>query len=103
MLATYTCSECQDSWCRDLMDQEIQAYIEAHPELEARILAGDINSVDLGEVLCDGCEDEYYQEEAALDTDWEEYYRDLDDTDEPCEDIEDEIDRKADLMKHGRL
>lgn len=81
ILAHYTCYGCGDSWCRELIDLEVQAYIEEHPELEERILAGEINSVDLGEVLCDGCEDEYDQ---ALD-------------------LEDEIDRKADLMKHGRL
>ena len=40
---------------------EIQAYIDAHPELEERILAREITDVDLGEVLCDGCED-YYED-----------------------------------------
>lgn len=125
MLAHYTCYGCGDSWCRELIDLEIQAYIEGHPELAERILAGEINSVDLGEVLCDGCEDEYHQEESSLDDAWEEHYEYLDDTDgnhkswlcgncgDPaydcgCDDdqildIEDEIDRKADLMKHGRL
>ena len=127
MLAHYTCYGCGDSWCCELIDLEVQAYIEEHPELAERILAGEINSVDLGEVLCDGCEDEYYQEKSALDAAWDEY-DDLDaedDTDgdykswlcgncgDPvydcgCDDdqaldLEDEIDRKADLMKHGRL
>ena len=122
MLATYTCYACGDSWCRDLIDLEVQAYIEQHPELEGRILSGDIDSVDLGKVLCDGCEDEYYQEESLLDDAWDAYYADADDLDgthqswlcancgdpaydcgcdedAPSEDIEDEIDRKAELMK----
>ena len=57
MLATYTCQACGDTWSRDLIDLEVQAYIEGHPELADRILSGEITSVDLGEVLCDGCED----------------------------------------------
>ena len=82
MLATYTCYACGDSWCRDLIDLEVQAYIEQHPELEGRILSGDINSdLDLDEVLCDGCEDEYSQEETSLDEAWDDYYAHLDDTD----------------------
>ena len=100
MLATYTCQACGDTWSRDLIDLEVQSYIEQHPELADRILSGEITSVDLGEVLCDGCEDEYYQEESLLDDAWDQYYADLD---APSEDIEDEIDRKADLMEHGRL
>ena len=36
---------------------------------------------DADEVLCDSCEDEYYQEESSLNEAWEEYYAHLDDTD----------------------
>lgn len=123
MLAHLKCYACGDSWCDELIDQEVQAYIDGHPESEKKILAGDINSVDLGKVLCDGCEDEYNQEEAALDEAWDDYYAWLDDTDgnhkswlcETCGDpsydcgcdavveIDDEIDRKAELMEEGRL
>lgn len=65
MLGHYTCYACHDTWFRDLTDQEAQAYIEAHPELEESIRSGDIDSVDLGEILCDGCEN-YFQDETAL-------------------------------------
>lgn len=61
----YTCYACQDSWCRDLIDEEVQAYIEEHPDLAEKILTREITDVDLGEVLCDGCED-FYNDEAAL-------------------------------------
>ena len=44
---------------------QVQAYIDENPELEERILAGEITDVDLGEVLCDGCED-FFRDEAAL-------------------------------------
>ena len=66
MFGYLTCYACGDTWCRDLIDLEVQAYIEANPELKDKILAGDITEVDLGEVLCDGCED-FYEDEAALD------------------------------------
>ena len=120
MLATLTCYACQDTWDRELTDSEVSAYLAAHPELEGRILTGEITEVDLGEVLCDGCED-FYREEAALDEAWQAYHEHFDDTDgnyvswlcENCGDpaydcgcdgdVEDEIDRKADLMAHGRL
>ena len=65
MIGYYSCYACQDSWCRDLIDQEVQAYIEENPELAESILSGEITDVDLGEVLCDGCED-FFQDEAAL-------------------------------------
>ena len=100
MLGHLTCYACGDSWCRDLIDFEVQGYIEEHPELEKRIRSGDVTDVDLGEVLGDGCED-YYQDEAALAESWDEYYDGLGDSE--CDDLEDEIDRKADLMKHGRI
>ena len=174
MLGHYTCYACGDSWCRDLIDLEVQAYIEQHPELADRIVSRDINSVDLGSVLCDGCEDEYYQEETSLDEAWDAHYGCIDgipcgepdckicherkmirhelytnitpkricsecqnvfelnkinplgdilfcegvgvyftcdkcfvlegyNADDQALDLEDEIDRKADLMKHGRL
>ena len=117
MLGHYTCYACGDSWCRDLIDLEVQAYIEAHPELEERILSRDINIVDLGEVLCDGCEDFFNDESEAQAQDdlngthqsWlcgncgEVAYDCGCDGDAPSEDIEDEIDRKAELMEHGRL
>ena len=150
MLGYITCSACQDTWERDMRNTEIQAYIRQHPELEKQILAGEIREVDLGEVLCDGCED-FFQDEADLaehedDTDgthksWlcgtcgdpaydcgcdeddalppetikcpycgrlnSELYcqcmEEDDDDDESSEDIEDEIDRKAELMEHKRL
>ena len=124
MLGHYTCYACQDTWWRDLIDLEIQAYIESNSKLKDKILAGEITDVDLGEVLCDGCED-FYREEVALDE-----AEHLDDTDgnyaswlcencgDPayecvCEeaqldgegvvDIEDEIDRKVELMRLGRM
>ena len=124
MIGYLTCTVCHDTWCRDMIDQEVQAYIEANPELKKYILSGEITDVDLGEVLCDGCED-FYREEAALAE-----AEHLDDTDgdfaswlcetcgDPaydcgCEearldgegvvDIEDEIDRKVELMQLGRL
>ena len=65
MIGYYSCYACQDSWCRDLIDQEVQAYIEENPELAESILSGEMTDVDLGEVLCDGCED-FFQDEAAL-------------------------------------
>ena len=77
MLGHYACSACQDTWCRELMDQEVQAYIEVYPELAEKILAGKITDVDLGETLCDGCED-YYQEEAVLAAAWDAWYAELD-------------------------
>ena len=64
LMGHLSCSVCNDTWFRDLDDMEIQAYIDAHPELEERILAREITDVDLGEVLCDGCED-YYEDLAA--------------------------------------
>ena len=65
MTGYYSCYACQDSWCRDLMDQEVQAYIEENPELAESILSGEMTDVDLGEVLCDGCED-FFEDEATL-------------------------------------
>ena len=124
MIGYLTCTACHDTWCRDMIDQEVQAYIEANPELKKYILSGEITDVDLDEVLCDGCED-FYADEAALDEAEHE-----DDTDgnyvswlcatcgdpaydcvcdearldgESVVDIEDEIDRKVELMEHGRL
>ena len=111
MLAYLTCYACHDTWCRDLIDQEIQAYIEANPELADAILSGQLDEVDLGEVLCDGCED-FFHDEAALaehedDTDGDyaswlcrtcgdpAYDCGCDESD-VIQDIEDEIDRKAD-------
>ena len=124
MIGIITCSTCGDTWCRDMLNIEMQSYIRQHPELEKQILAGEIAEVDLGEVLCDGCED-YYRDEAELAAAWQEHYEHLDDTDgthkswlcgncgDPaydcgCDgdeilDIEDEIDRKAELIKNGRL
>ena len=64
LMGHLSCSVCNDTWFRDLDDMEIQAYIDGHPELEKRILAREITDVDLGEVLCDGCED-YYDDLAA--------------------------------------
>lgn len=84
------CYYCNDSWCRELIDQEVQAYIEEHPALEKKILSGEITDIDFGEVLCDGCEDFFAEEEALA------YL-------EHCDDLEDEIDRMADLMAHGRI
>ena len=103
----------------------VQAHIEQHPESAERILAGEITDIDLGKVLCDGCEDENNQEATLLGEAWEDYDAHLDDTDgnhkswlcgncgDPDDDcgcaddetldLEDEIDRKADLMEHGRL
>ena len=75
--ATLSCYACNDTWFRDLTDFEIQGYISMHPELEDRILAGQITDVDLGEVLCDGCED-YYQDEAELAQAWDDHYQALD-------------------------
>ena len=109
MLGHLTCYACGDSWCRDLIDLEVQSYIEEHPESEKRILSGDVTDVDLGETLCDGCEDEYYQEQLSFDNvELDAYYNALTmiipfEDDNPSEDIEDEIDRKADLMAHGRI
>ena len=127
MIAHLTCYACQDTWWRDLIDQEVQAYIAEHPELKDKILAGEITDVDLGEVLCDGCED-FFADEASLaehedDTDgnyasWlcetcgdPAYDCGCDDWDAECArldgegvvDIEDEIDRKVELMELGRL
>ena len=124
MFGYLTCYACGDTWCRDLIDLEVQAYIEANPELKDKILAGDITEVDLGEVLCDGCED-FYREEAALAELELEEADDLDDLDgnyaswlcatcgDPaydcgCDDdeildIEEEIDRKVELMENERL
>ena len=167
MIGYLTCSACHDTWCRDMIDQEVQAYIEANPELKRYILSGEITDVDLGEVLCDGCEDFFNDEaeaqaqddpdsdddqpledEDALPTEtikcpycgrlnselycqcMEEDPADEDDTDSDsaswlCEncgdpaydclcdearldgegvvDIEDEIDRKVELMRLGRM
>lgn len=91
MIGYYSCYACQDSWCRDLIDQEVEAYIEENPELAEQIISGEITDVDLGEVLCDGCED-FFQDEA-----------DLAGLDEQGDDLEDEIDRMADLIAHGRI
>ena len=136
MFGHLTCYACGDSWCRDLIDLEVQAYIEEHPESAKRIRSGDVTDIDLGEVLCDGCED-YWNDESeaqAQDDPSSFYYQPLDEDDdalppetikcpycgreiselycqcmeededdELSEDIEDEIDRKADLMAHGRL
>ena len=120
MFGYLTCSVCHDTWSHEMIDQEIQAYIEANPELKKPILAGEITDVDLGEVLCDGCED-FYADEASLaeaehedDTDGDSaswlcascgdpaYDCGCDESDVIL-DIEDEIDRKVELMKHGRL
>ena len=119
MLGHYTCSACQDTWECEMLNIEMQSYVRQHPELEKQILSGEIAEVHLGEVLCDGCED-FYRDETAFAL--AEHEDDTDGThkswlcgicgdpaydcgcdDEPCEDIEDEIDRKADLMKNGRL
>ena len=91
LMGHLSCSVCNDTWFRDLDDMEIQAYIDAHPELEKRILAREITDVDLGEVLCDGCEDYYedlYQDESM---------------DDETDDLEDEIDRMAELIEIGRI
>ena len=104
---------------RDLSDSEVAAYLAAHPELAEPVLSGKIDEVDLGEVLCDGCED-YYRDEAALDEAWQAYHEHLDDTDgsyvswlcgdcgDPAYDCEcdvviDGIDRKAYRKEHERL
>ena len=71
MIAYLTCYACQDIWCRDLTDSEVQAYIEAHPELAQKIRTGELTEVDLGEVLCDGCEDFYRQETALAEAEYE--------------------------------
>ena len=59
------CYYCNDSWCRELLDEEIQVYIDEHPAEKEKILAGEITDIDLQEVLCDGCED-FFQDEAYL-------------------------------------
>ena len=132
MLGHLSCYACDDSWTRTLIDQEIQAYIEGHPELEERILSGEITDVDLGEVLCDGCED-YFNDESeaqAQDNPFSDDYQppdDADDTDanykswlcETCGDpaydcgcaddadgiaseLEDAFDARADRFPNGR-
>ena len=88
MIAYFTCCACQDTWHRDLIDLEVQAYIKAHPELKERILAGEITDVDLDEMLCDTCGDPAY--DCGCD-------------DDQILDLEDEIDRKVNLMEYGRL
>ena len=72
LMGHLSCSFCNDTWFRDLDDMQVQAYIDENPELEERILAGEITDIDLGEVLCDGCED-YFQDEAALAEAWDDY------------------------------
>ena len=119
MLGLLACYACHDTWERDLSDSEVAAYLAAHPELAEPVLSGKIDEVDLGEVLCDGCED-YYRDEAALDEAWQAYHEHLDDTDgsyvswlcgdcgDPAYDCEcdvviDGIDRKAYRKEHERL
>jgi len=92
MIGYYSCYACQDSWCRDLIDQEVQAYIQKNPELAESILSGEMTDVDLGEVLCDGCE----QEEALAEA-WDEWYANFDDYGFD----EDERERMAELMAPG--
>lgn len=70
LMGHLSCSFCNDTWFWDLDDMEVQAYIDENPELEERILAGEITDIDLGEVFCDGCED-FLRGEAAL-AEWEE-------------------------------
>ena len=65
LMGHLSCSYCNDTWFRDLDAMQVQAYIDENPELEERILAREITDVDLGEVLCDGCED-FFRDEAAL-------------------------------------
>ena len=54
--------------------------MQQHPELVESVLSGKIDEVDLGEVLCDGCDD-YYRDEVELDDAWQAYHDYLDDTD----------------------
>ena len=57
MIGLLACYACQDTWERELTDSEVHAHLVAHPELVEKLRAGEIDEVELGEVLCDGCED----------------------------------------------
>ena len=81
--AHLTCEVCGDTWYRDMDDMEITAYMAEHPGIDL----SKVTDIDLGEVLCDGCED-YINDETeaqaqAQDDPWSVYYN-------PDEDEEDE-------------
>ena len=67
-----TCEVCGDTWYRDMDDMEITAYMIEHPGIDL----SKVTDIDLGEVLCDGCED-YMDDETeaqAQDDPWSVYY-----------------------------
>ena len=63
MIGILACYACQDTWERELTDSVVHAHLVAHPELVEKLRAGEIDEVELGEVLCDGCED-FFNDEA---------------------------------------
>ena len=72
ILAHLKCSVCGDTWYRDMDDMEITAYMIEHPGIDL----SKVTDIDLGEVLCDGCED-YMDDETeaqAQDDPWSVYY-----------------------------
>ena len=61
ILGQLSCYVCGDTWFRDMDDMEIAAYMAEHPEVDLSSLT----DIDLGETLCDGCED-FYNDEYEL-------------------------------------
>lgn len=61
MLGILHCSVCADSWYRDMTNIEIAAFRVEHPNVDP----SQVTEVDLGETLCDGCED-FFNDEYAL-------------------------------------
>ena len=66
ILGQLSCYVCGDTWFRDMDDMEIAAYMAEHPEVDLSSLT----DIDLGETLCDGCED-FYNDEYELAEDEE--------------------------------
>ena len=76
LFAHQRCYVCGDTWCRDLDALEASAYMQAHPEIDF----SEVSDITLGDVMCDGCEDDLAElraEDAAIDRSWEAYYQNL--------------------------
>ena len=72
ILAHLKCSVCGDNVNTIMDDMEITAYMREHPGIDL----SKVTDIDLGEVLCDGCED-YMDDETeaqAQDDPWSVYY-----------------------------
>ena len=65
--AQLTCEICQDTWFRDMDDQQLADFMAENKEANFRRITEPNNGtlVDIDGVICDGCED-FYTDECEL-------------------------------------